>query len=638
MGFHPYGLIAIGSIALLIYVGIDYIRASRLRIDVIGLILTILVWLLFVSAFIRDEFNLLVVYSYSTVDMPLWLKISASWAGMAGSFVLWTLMMALISFIYKFYGLKRGVFDSLAYRGLLLITASIMILGIEVGAFETADVNYKIPAGASLNPLLRSFWILIHPLFTFAGYAFCVALALHVLLSSKRDAFWERLLAGLAWINLSIGIIAGAVWAYKVLGWGGYWAWDPVETAELVPWLALTAYFHAPHSVGEGGRRLSAALTGFFTFYSSFMTKAGASFTASVHTFEWTPKATLLVILHFLFGCAILALYLWRPGNFVWTVRRSITSISFALAWWSLIALSLVTFLGIFTPVVYAIVTGDLISVNIDYYNTYCAPLTYVFLVALVGCTLRERLSFRGFIYASLAITAASVAATLAGVPTSNPIADFLFPALLVSLASASYRLLADTYARNMRSIGASVLHVAIPILLLGVALNTTLDTSTDLRLEMGEPVETPYGVTLTYTGYEIRVSDWEIFYRGHLIPEGAYGYFFFEASDGENTYKLIIPVRVPFAYGCGSEPRTISKGLDDIYISIIHADFHNRLRNLILGNAFYGGNATADYVLVEVKYNPYIDLIWLGSALLVLGEIVVVSSLLIAAKRGAEV
>ncbi len=634
MGFHPYGFMAVLAVLLTGYAGVDYRRASRLRVDVAGLFLTAFSWLLFVSAFLMDEFNLMAVYSYSTRDMPAWLKVASSWAGMAGSFILWGLMMAIISAIYKFYGERRGVFDPTAYRGLLLITAAVMLLSIEVGAFETANVDFEIPAGASLNPLLRSFWILVHPLFTFAGYAFCLALALHVLLSTRRDAFWERLLAGLAWINLSIGILAGAVWAYNVLGWGGYWAWDPVETAELVPWLALTAYFHAPHSVGDGGRRLSAALTGFFTFYSSFMTKAGASFTASVHTFEWTPKATLLVILHFVFGGAILAIYLWRPGRFVWTVRRDIISVSFTLAWWSLIVLSLVSFFGIFTPVVYAVVTGDLISVGVDYYNTYSAPFTYIFLIALVGCTLRERLSLRAFALISAVLAVASVVSVLLVRPTGNVLADMLIPPLMASLLSAGYRLTVDMASRSIRGTGVSVLHLAIPLLLLGVALNATLDTRTVLRLEMGQPVETPYGITITYTGYEIRASDWEIFYKGHLIPEGAYGDFIFEASDGENTYTLVLPVRVPFAYGCGSEPRTISRGLDDIYVSILHADFHNRLRNLILENAFYGGNSTADYVLVEVKYNPFIDLVWGGSTLLVGGEILVVASLLVAGRE----
>ncbi len=633
MGFHPYGFMALLAVVLTGYAGIDYRRASRLRADIAGLFLTAFSWVLFVGAFVMDEFNLVAVYSYSTRDMPVWLKVASSWAGMAGSFILWGLMMAIISAIYKFYGERRGVFDTTAYRGLLLITAAVMLLSIEVGAFETANVDFELPAGASLNPLLRSFWILVHPLFTFAGYAFSLALALHVLLSTRRDVFWERLLAGLAWINLSIGILAGAVWAYNVLGWGGYWAWDPVETAELVPWLALTAYFHAPQSVGEGGRRLSAALAGFFTFYSSFMTKAGASFTASVHTFEWTPKATLLVILHFAFGGAILAIYLWRPGRFVWTVRRDTASVSFTLAWWSLIALSLVSFFGIFTPVVYAVATGDLISVGVSYYNTYSAPFTYIFLVALVGCALRNRLSLKAFTLIAAVLAAASMASVLLVRPTGNVLADLLIPALIASLASAGYRLTVDVASRSFRGTGISALHLAIPLLLLGVALNTTLDTRTVLRLEMGQPVETPYGITITYTGYEIRASDWEIFYKGHLIPEGAYGDFIFEATDGENTYTLVLPVRVPFAYGCGSEPRTISRGIDDIYVSILHADFHNRLRNLIIENAFYGGNSTADYVLVEVKYNPFIDLVWGGSTLLVGGEILVVGSLLTAGR-----
>ncbi len=633
MGFHPYGYVALAGVLLTGLSGIEYKRLSRYRVDLAGLYLVILTWLLFVSAFITDNFNLLAVYGYSTKDMPIWLKISASWAGMAGSFILWGLMMAVISLYYRFHGMHRGAFDEKVYRGLLLVTASVTLLSIEVGAFETADVDFKIPAGAGLNPLLRSFWILVHPLFTFAGYAFTLALALHVLLSTKRDPIWERALAGLAWINLSIGIIAGAVWAYNVLGWGGYWAWDPVETAELVPWLALTAYFHSTPAMGDGARRLSASLAGFFTFYSSFMTKAGASFTASVHTFEWTPKTTLLVALHFLFGGAILALYAWKPGSLKWSINKNVSSIAFTIAWWSLVGLSLVTFMGIFTPVVYAVATGNLISVDINYYNTYTAPLVYAFLLALIGCSIGHKIKLNEYNLVVVGVFTTSLVSAFILKPTSNVIGDFLLPAIASSLIAAVYYFAKIIPRPRLGSLGVSVLHFAIPLILLGVVLNTTLDTSTIVRLEHGKPVETPYGVTLTYKGYEIRVADWEIFYKGHLIPEGAYGNFVFDVRDGDKSYTLVLPVRVPFAYGCGSEPRTITHGLDDIYVSIIHADFHNRLRNIILENAFYGGNTTVDYVMVEVKYNPYVGLVWIGSALLVLGEVLALISL--ASSRG---
>lgn len=632
MGFHPYGLIGILGIILTVYSGLDYKRSVKNRLDLVGIFFISASWFLFVSAFVMDDFNLVQVYSYSTKDMPLWLKISSSWAGMAGSFILWALMMAVISFFYKLYGIRRNVFEETAYRGLLLITASVMVLSIEVGAFETADVNFRIPAGASLNPLLRSFWILIHPLFTFGGYAFSLALALHVLLSKRKDFFLENILAGLAWINLSIGIIAGGVWAYNVLGWGGYWAWDPVETAELVPWLALTAFFHSRLIQGEGAKRLSAALAGFFTFYSSFMTKAGASFTASVHTFEWTPKATLLVVLHFVFGLSILALYAWKPGS----IRISVSMnnsyrLAFLFAWVSLIALSLVTFFGIFTPVIYAIVTGGLISVGMDYYNYYSSPFVLLFLASLVGCSLRNRISTRTFIYFIALIYGLGMIFGFYKWPFELRLADFLLPAIIVAVPFTLFRLLSDAFSRRPRFFGLGIIHFAVPLLLLGVVLNVSLDSSVVVELQQNESVDTPYGITLVYTGYEVRASDWEIFYKGHLIPEGAYGDFIALAYDGNEKYELVLPVRVPFAYGCGSEPKMISKGLHDIYVSIVHADFHNRLRNIILERTFYGNKtADADYIVVEVKYNPFIDLVWWGSALLVLGGIVTVSTIIV--------
>ena len=628
MGFHYSGFPLVASILLLGYSILDYRRAKRYRVDLVGLALVIFSWAMFVSSFLMDDFNLLSVYGYSTREMPVWLKIASSWAGMGGSFVLWAVMMAVVTALYRVYSDKRGTLEPAVMRGYMFTTLVIAFLAIEAGAFTTADVNYTIPAGAGLNPLLRSFWILVHPIFTFAGYALSIALALYVVLSKLGSSLFERLIAGLGWLNLSIGIIAGAVWAYVVLGWGGYWAWDPVETAELVPWLALTAYFHSFRSVGEGGRRLTAALAGFYTFYSSFMTKAGAQFTASVHTFEWSPSATTLIALHFLAGGIILALYLRSPGRFSWNIGKNLTSISFHLAWWSLIILSLISFLGIFTPVVYTLVTGSLISVGVEYYNTYSLPFAYLFILGLIGCSLRDRIGLKTYALAAMIATVMGVAGAATNIPTSNWMANFLIPALAIALGAASYRIIIDLAAKRARPLSISLLHLAIPVILLGVALNSTLETSTVLKLNVSEPASTPYGVTIVYEGYSIRVSDWNIFYSGHLIPEGAYGDFKFRVIDGGTAYDITLPVWVPFAYGCGSEPGMISKGLDDIYVSILHADFHNRLRDIIMNNAFYGGESSIDYILVEVRYNPFIALVWLGCALLILAEALTITTL----------
>ena len=617
------------SIFVLGYSALDYKRAKKYNIDIVGPILTIFSWLLFVWAFVSNDFNLLAVYGYSTIDMPLWLKIASSWAGIGGSFTLWAFFMAFITLTYIVYVDRTHISEENVIRGYLLATLVVAILAIKTGAFDVANVGFRIPAGVGLNPLLRSFWILVHPIFTFLGYAFGIALAIYVLLSNFKDFFWEHLIASLAWLNLSVGIIAGAVWAYLVLGWGGYWAWDPVETAELVPWLAITAYFHSTYSMGDGGRRLTAALTGFYTFYSSFMTKAGAQFTASVHTFEWTPSAMTLIIIHFIAGGSILILYLWRPGRFAWNIKfNNITSISFFLAWWALIGLSLVSFLGIFTPIIYYLVRKSLISVGINYYNTYSFPLTYLFLTALIGCALRERINLKIYCGILIGVILSGLALSSLSFPTSNWIANMLLPVILTAFIAVSYRLLSDFLNRRVRSIAISILHVSLTIILFGVILNSTLTTNTVVKLNLGDAVKTPYGVAIQYDGFSIRISNWKIYYSGHLIPEGAYGDFKFKVIDEDNTYKIILPVWVPFTYGCGSEPRMVSRGFDDIYFSIVHADFHNRLKPIIMNNAFSGGNESVDYIIVEVRYNPVISLIWLGCAILIIGEIFTIGTL----------
>jgi cytochrome c-type biogenesis protein CcmF len=198
-------------------------------------------------AFVSNDFSFSSVYSFSSSNLALVSKVYASWAGAGGSMLLLSLILSLLYFGSKLATYKKPerfqISSSQILGFVVLIFLTVTLLRNPFERLPTAMVE-----GLGLNPQLQSFWMAIHPPIVFSAYAF-VVLAFALTLSSLRtnQELEKNILFKIStyasWILLTIGIALGGVWAYAVLGWGGYWAWDPVETASLLPWLILTAYF-----------------------------------------------------------------------------------------------------------------------------------------------------------------------------------------------------------------------------------------------------------------------------------------------------------------------------------------------------------------------------------------------------------
>lgn len=204
-------------------------------------------YLMLVQAFLNNDFSLIEVYSYSSSGLPVGSKIYATWGGASSSMLFLTFFIGVSYFVYRFRTYEKGrTTDVAAYKifNLLLIFFVFLILmNSPFQRLSTAPME-----GAGLNPLLQTFWMFAHPPVVFAGYVFIIfAFVLTLTNMSFKERSNSRLLKLLlqaAWLTTTLGIAIGGLWAYEVLGWGGYWGWDPVETASLLPWLALTAYFH----------------------------------------------------------------------------------------------------------------------------------------------------------------------------------------------------------------------------------------------------------------------------------------------------------------------------------------------------------------------------------------------------------
>jgi len=252
--------------------------------------------LLLIVAFITDDFSLAAVGRYSSVELPLIYKLSAVWAGSAGSLVLWSAGVFILFSLW----LVRSKTGNLVFEAAALTIGSAVCLGFTAllvfveKPFASCPVT--IDDGAGLNPLLQNFWMIVHPPLLFIGYsAFLVPFV--VVLASVFSGWTEKadfyrqlrgwLLFGICFLGL--GIATGAKWSYIELGWGGFWAWDPVENASLLPWLAAVAALHSLVAIKLAdkfklGTIVLAPMPFILSLVATFITRSGIL--ASVHSFD----------------------------------------------------------------------------------------------------------------------------------------------------------------------------------------------------------------------------------------------------------------------------------------------------------------------------------------------------------------
>ena len=292
-----------------------YIRWSALVSTVGAVSASACLW----QSIFADDFSIAYVMNYSSRELPTVYKISAFWAGQQGSFLLWLLFQAVIGIVFMFFyplarPLKAQPFEpsevdarSKSLAIYYLIQSMLTVLVLAKSPFDPSEV---IPTnGAGLNPLLQDFWMAIHPPIIFLGYALLavpISLSLGTLLSDPPSRRWlesARMWTLIAWSMLGAGIFVGGYWAYKVLGWGGYWGWDPVENSSLVPWLLSAVLLHLINlSKSKPAVLITAHAAAIFTYstviYGTFLTRSGLLGDFSVHSFVGTSIGLTIAVVN----------------------------------------------------------------------------------------------------------------------------------------------------------------------------------------------------------------------------------------------------------------------------------------------------------------------------------------------------
>ncbi len=364
-------------------------------------------YMLITYYFVTSDFTYEYVWQYSSRDLPLVYKISGTWAGQPGTYLLWVWVIFLSA---AWLAITTKHSTKLAIRT-QIITLIIGIYFIVLTLIQTPFKSiYEIPDvplgfvpadGSGLNALLVNFWMIVHPPLMFIGYAAMTIpfASAAVYLVTKEDG-WEELSrqwARFTWLFLGMGIAVGGVWAYVVLGWGGFWAWDPVETASFIPWLTLTGYLHAAalHRKNKTTFTIAAPILAAISFilvlYAAIVVRSGLF--NSVHQFSDTSTGSLLLMATLLVTVVsiILAMrrYLGEPEKVeedkgFW----SKTNIFYATLLLFVI-LAFISFWGITFPVFIQLTQGLKVGVASDtknFFNVWSYPFTIILLLALGFC------------------------------------------------------------------------------------------------------------------------------------------------------------------------------------------------------------------------------------------------------------
>lgn len=399
-------LVAVGFAGFACVLGSRWQRRGLVRAGVASAVagiaaLTVVIAVL-ASALLVKDFNFQYVAQYCSRQLPWHYSLSALWVGQAGSLLLWTWMTGLLALACR-YSLRKqaGHIADSAFG--LLMTYCAFLVATMVFAADPMEVNIAPGSeGAGLSPLLQHPAMLIHPPIIFLGYAFWAipcALAIAALVSKSNrhtplDATWVRIARPWslgAWTVLGSGILLGAYWSYEELGWGGYWAWDPVENGSLIPWLIGTAFVHTLMTWQYRGmlKKTSIALAiaafGMCNF-ATFLTRSGIF--SSLHAFSQSPIGWLFLGLMLVIGtCGAVLIVQHRRGlvadqalSQLWT-RESLIVIATV----TLMLLAAATIGGTLSVALSEAVVGRRIMVGPEFYNHVIIPVTLVLLATMAA-------------------------------------------------------------------------------------------------------------------------------------------------------------------------------------------------------------------------------------------------------------
>lgn len=475
------------------------------------------------KAFISDDFSILFVWENSSTDLPLLYKVTAFWGGMNGSLLFWVLVLSGFSAIVA-YGYERTNREVIPYVILVLNVVQIFLLFLLLTYANPFAAKFPLAMeGRGLNPLLQHPAMAGHPPFLYLGYiGFSVpfAFAIASLIKGKLDNSWvvtTRRWTLFSWYALAVGQMLGGLWAYEELGWGGYWGWDPVENASLMPWLTGTAFLHSimlqeKRNMMKVWNMTLIILTFGLSILGTFIVRSGVL--NSVHAFAQSdigPAFLIFLVFALVVGFGLM---FWRIQMLA--SRHTSDSLlskesTFLLNNLLFVGMAFTVFLGTIFPLVAEAVRGTKLSIQAPFFNTIIAPLG-VTLMALMGvCSMvawrHSSVSFllKNIRFPVLIGFLSVIILFAAGVRHAGSLVVFGLAAFTSMMMLTEYwktvkvrksqmetgygEAFFSTILRNQQRFGGLIIHLGVVFLIVGLTGNV-LNQEFNLTLTKFKPVE----------------------------------------------------------------------------------------------------------------------------------------------------
>jgi cytochrome c-type biogenesis protein CcmF len=559
-------------------------------------------------AFVTSDFSVLDVAQNSHTAKPMIYKITGVWGNHEGSMLLWVFVLAIYSAVIVFAqrGSARLTSAALGVQGLLACAFLLFILFTSNPFLRLDPPPFE---GAGLNPLLQDPGLAMHPPMLYIGYvglsaAFSYAAA--ALITGEADAAWARAARPfmlIAWIALTLGITLGSWWAYYVLGWGGFWFWDPVENAALMPWLIATALLHSALATERTGAfrswTLLLAILGFsLSLIGTFLVRSGVL--SSVHAFASDPTrgVYILAMLIVAIGGA-LALFAWRAPQLQGGAAFEPVSKESALLLNNVLlsAAAATVFIGTLYPLLLDAMTGQKISVGPPYFAITFAP---IFVVLIAAVPFGPRLGWRkGDVRAALRVLApafgialVAAMAVLAFVAPRSLVAAMACGLGMWTITAAVIDLVrrGDIRALPIGAFASALAHLGLGITLLGITGTTVWRSE---ALDLLKP-----GQTMPIAGYTLRLEGVQLIQGPNYQAERAT----ISVIANDRIIAIMSPEKRAFPVE-GQAPAVTAlrtTGFSDLYLAL--------------------GDERGGSWVIRAYVSPLAPFIWFGGAFMALG------------------
>ena len=494
----------------------NLINKNIFQLSLIQSTLIIICFFTLIAAFIISDFSLVTVYQNSHSSKPLFYKIAGTWGNHEGSLLLWAIILTIFSFLFLIYNKNHPK----KFRLLTLIIQNILILGflffILFNSNPFSSLSPVPSEGLGLNPILQDPALAIHPPLLYVGFvgsSIYFSAAIASLISNYTEKSFSYSIKNwilISWCFQTLGILVGSIWAYYELGWGGFWFWDPVENASLLPWFAMTALFHSlivfeKRNIFYFWVIILCLITFILSVTGTFLVRSGIL--NSVHTFASDPSRGLYILLFLslmIFGSIFLLFKKYKNEDYKLNQNSKETFI--LINNWFMMFYLITVLLGTIYPIFTDALTDNKISVGPPFYNTIILPVVIIFLLFMaIGPKAKWiKNKFKDIkIYFFILLASCGLNFLIIFFCKSYSVLSNLILISAIFLILSSLIDLTNAIKKNKFDLARIISHASFGFLVLFIGLNNIFTIEKDYNIKLGE--------TKKFENYSIKLQNLEL-------------------------------------------------------------------------------------------------------------------------------